>query len=445
MRILVPFGLLLLVATSRAEEQGLDARVAKLEAEVERLNKALDEERAARESQATFRVGRFAVGLAGFLQADAVAYSQASADEIDFSTGQPLNETRFYLRRARLGISADYRIVSVYVEFDANTTTGPVARISAGDVSIRWPSKRPDAPPYVMGSLGLLRIPFGFEVQELDYVRLFLERSNMAKAFFPGEFDLGVRAQGGYRILRYQVAVMNGHPSGDKQFALRDPTHSKDVLGRVGIDVHVGRLHLTGGFSALWGTGFSVGRPATKDGIVWHDTNNDGQVDPTEITGVPGQPAVASQTFTRYAVGADLRVTVDVPKIGELALYGECTWATNLDRGLMPADPVNAGRDLRELGWYVALTQQLTKWAAIGIRYDRYDPDADASEQVAAMLVPRDRTFSTLSVVAAAMYAPYARLSLEYDHNQNALGRTASGAPTTLGSNVVTFRGQVVY
>src|SRR5581483_11402460 len=186
-------------------------------------------------------------------------------------------------------------------------------------------------------------------------------------------------------------------------------------------------------------------RPATKDGIVWHDTNNDGQVDPTELTGVPGQPAVASQTFTRYAVGADLRVTVDVPKIGELAIYGECTWATNLDRGLIPADPVNAGRDLRELGWYVAATQQLTKWAAVGIRYDRYDPDADASEQVAAILVPRDRTFSTLAVVAAAMYAPYARLSLEWDHNKNALGRTASGAPTTLGSDVITIRGQVVY
>lgn len=72
-------------------------------------------------------------------------------------------------------------------------------------------------------------------------------------------------------------------------------------------------------------------------------------------------------------------------------------------------------------------------------------PDADASEQVAAMLVPRDRTFSTLSLVAAAMYAPYARLSLEWDHNKNALGRTASGAPTTLGSDVITLRGQVVY
>jgi hypothetical protein len=426
-RILV-VGLLLLGHSSRAEEQSLDARVAKLEALVERLSRP-----------------RFNFNLSGFIQADAVAYSQASADEIDFSTGQPLNETRFYLRRARLGISADYRIVSAYLEFDANTFQGPVARISAGDVTIKWPTKNPDTLPYLSGSLGLLRIPFGFEVQEFDFVRLFLERSNMAKAFFPGEFDLGVRAQGAYRILRVQLAVMNGHPSGDKQFALRDPTRSKDVVGRAGVDVRVGRMRLTGGLSALWGTGFSPGSGPTKNGLQWNDTNNDGQVSGSEITGLPGQPAIASQTFTRWAVGADLRVTVEVPKIGELALYGECTFASNLDRGLMPADPIGAGRELRELGWYLAATQQLTRWAAIGVRYDRYDPDADATQQIAARLVPRDRTFSTVSIVAAGMYAPYARLSLEYDHNQNALGRTASGAPTSLGSDVITIRGQVVY
>ena len=446
MRLLVPVGLLLLAATSRAEEQGLDARVAKLEAEVDRLNKALDEERSARESQATFRVGRFAVGLAGFLQADAVAYSQASADEIDFSTGQPLNETRFSLRRARLGISADYRIVSAYVEFDANTSSGPVARVSAADVSIRWPSKKPDAPPYVMGSLGLLRIPFGFEVQELDWVRLFLERSNMAKAFFPGEFDLGVRVQGGYRILRYQVAVMNGHPSGDKQFALRDPAQSKDFLGRLGVDTRVvPRVGLQVGLSGLYGTGFHAGTPATKSTIFWNDANLDGQVDPTELMGVLGQPATPSQTFTRYAFGGDARVTCALPRLGELTLYGEVIWASNLDRGLIPADPVGAGRDLREFGWYLAVTQEVTRFALVGVRYDRYDPDADATDRAGARLVPRDQTFSTLAIALAGVWPRYARFTLEWDHNTNALGRSPTGAPATLGGEMVTLRAQVTF
>ena len=48
-----------------------------------------------------------------------------------------------------------------------------------------------------MATLGLMRIPFGFEVQELDYVRPFLERATVLRALFPGEFDLGARLRGG--------------------------------------------------------------------------------------------------------------------------------------------------------------------------------------------------------------------------------------------------------
>jgi hypothetical protein len=266
------------------------------------------------------------------------------------------------------------------------------------------------------------------------------------RALFPGEFDLGARLQGSWRWLRWQLAAMNGHPSGDKQFALVSPTQSKDFLGRVGADTRAHRrLRIVGGLSALWGTGFHRGTPDTKDRIVWRDSNGDGQIDSTELVGVVGQPALPSRTFTRYAVGGDLRVLVDVPRLGELALYGEIVWATNLDRALYIADPIATGRDLRELGWYVAATQQLGSWAALGVRYDRYDPDADAREPVAATIVPRDRSFATLAMVAAAQWRPYARLSLEYDRNWNALGRDASGAPATLGAHLVTLRAQVTF
>src|SRR5690349_10483802 len=104
-----------------------------------------------------------------------------------------------------------------------------------------------------------------------------------------------------------------------------------------------------------------------------------------------------------------------------------------------------AGHDLRELGWYVAVTQQLGRWCAVGVRYDRYDPDADARQQVGAVQVPRDKSFSTLSVVVAAMVQPYGRLSFEWDHNTNALGVAVTGAGATLGGDVLTLRGQVVF
>lgn len=432
-----------LKARADASDRTLAALQSALEAETAARRAA---EEVVRERPSLFRLGGLKVGLAGFVQADAVAYHQASADEIDWATGQPINQTRFLIRRARVRVVADYRYAGGALELDGNTVAGPVARITVAEVFARVPQRDPSQPPWAILVLGLTRVPFGFEVQEQDSVRLFLERSNVMRALFNGEYDLGAKLQGGWRFLRYQLAVMNGHPSGDRQLALQDPLRAKDVLGRVGADGPLGRrVALAAGVSALWGQGFHAGTPPTKDTLVWHDTNLDGQVDPTELQGVLGQPATPSQSFERWAFGADLRLTAQLPRLGELTLYGELVWASNLDRFLVPADPLALGRPLRELGWYVAATQQLGRWAQVGVRYDRYDPDADKTEKVAASTVSRDLTFSTLSVVAALTWGTYARLSLEWDHNTNALGRTASGAPTTLGSDAVTLRGQVAF
>lgn len=421
-------------ATARLDRQAAELRALRVELDAQK------------HEHAAFRLGGLAVTLFGFVQADGVVYSASSVDEVNPSTGAPLNETRFLIRRARLRVDADYRYFEGVLELDGNTVNGPVARITNVEVSGCWPRCNGDRPPLVMGTLGLTRIPFGFEVQEKDYVRLFLERSNVARALFPGEYDLGAKLSGGWRWLRWQAAAMNGHPSGDKQYALVDPTASKDFLGRVGADTRPhGRLSIAGGVSALYGTGFSRGTPSTKNTIVWRDANGDGQIDITEIIGVTGQPATPSRTFSRYALGGDLRVAVELPRVGPLTVAGEIMWATNLDRALYVADPVAAGRDLRELGWYVAVTQQLGRWCAVGVRYDRYDPDADARQQVGANLVPRDKTFSTLSVVAAAMVQPYGRLSFEWDHNTNALAVDVTGAGATLGGDVLTLRGQVVF
>ena len=77
-----------------------------------------------------------------------------------------------------------------------------------------------------------------------------------------------------------------------------------------------------------------------------------------------------------------------------------------------------------------------------GVRFDRYDPDADASELRTGMVVPVDQTLSTLAVTGAVM-VDHARLILEWDHNTNHAGRTVSGVPTNLGDDAVTLRAQV--
>ncbi len=286
--------------------------------------------------------------------------------------------------------------------------------------------------------MGLMKIPFGFEVPELDHVRPFLERSTVMRALFPGEFDLGARLGGSYRAFEWALAAMNGNPIGDKVFPALAPGRTKELVGRIGTraDVAPG-VHFEAGISGDTGLGFHEGTPTTKDVVVWHDDNGDGIVQATEINVIPGSAATASQQFRRFAVGADARLTVRLDPLGELAFRAEIVRGQNLDRGVEYADPVGAGYDLREFGWYVGATQEVTRWAMVGVRYDQYDPDEDASEQSAAQVVPVDRTYRTLALMAMLRYEG-ARLLLEYDRNGNALGRDANGAPTTLRDDALT-------
>lgn len=419
----------------------LAERVQQLEAETRRLAAQLTA-RAAPEPAAG--PAGVTVRVRGFVHADAALYRQESEDQLNEATGQPLNETRFVIRRARLRIEADYRYLGGAFELDGNTVQGPLARILGAEVFVQWPPAA--ATPYVRLTLGLFKIPFGYEVPQADTQRLFLERSSIVRALFPGEYDLGVRVHGGWRFLRYAAAAMNGQPLGERAFAARDPNQSKDFLGRLGVAVAVAApLHLQAGVSGLYGTGFHPGTPATKDVLTWRDDNGDGQVQLSELQALRGTAATASQNFARSAVGVDAQVALQVPRLGELAIYGEVIWAQNLDRALVPADPVAAGRELRELGYYLGLTQELTPYASFGLRYDHYQPDADASQQLGVGRVPVDSSFSTLAVAAAVQQRGLGRLTLEYDHNRNALGRGAGGAPTTLGREAVMLRGQIVF
>jgi hypothetical protein len=80
----------------------------------------------------------------------------------------------------------------------------------------------------------------------------------------------------------------------------------------------------------------------------------------------------------------------------------------------------------------------------IGARYDRYNPDSDASQQRAARLVPIDRSYSTLALMGMVRYES-ARLLVEYDFNGNPLGIAPTGAPATLAADAFTVRAQVVF
>ncbi len=385
------------------------------------------------------------VTLSGFVQADWVVARQSSQDETNTSNGQPLNENRILLRRGHLRADVDQGFVLGSLEIDANTVNGPQLRPIDAEVSFRWPAKPVEGEPYIMATLGLFKTPFGFEVLEADNRRPFLERSTVIRAFFPGEYDLGARIKGGWRFLDYALGIMNGDPIGERSFPGRDPNKSKDLVFRVGAHSEPTKgVRVIGGFSGVTGSGFHQGTPSTKDVLVWRDTNEDGIVSPEEITVIPGTAAAASENFHRFALGADLRVIFDVPVLGELTLRGEVVRGSNIDRGIMPADPVATGRNLREFGWYAGFTQELTRYGMVGVRYDHYNPDGDAQTQLGVNVVPSNSAFSTWAFMGALRYGG-GRFIAEYDHNRNALGRDLNGTPVNLADDSFTLRGEMSF
>jgi hypothetical protein len=390
----------------------------------------------------TLRMARAGYGLTGFLQVDA-PFRQSSQNQLNGSTGEPLNQNRVYLRRARLRFTMDRKYGAGGVELDANTISGPTARAVGAEASVKLPGAD-GAPPLVMLTIGLFKTPFGYEIAQSDRDRLFMERSTAEQALFPGEYDGGVRLSGGWRFVRYALAAMNGEPIGERSYPGRDPNKWKDLVGRLGVETPVaGPVAVWGGVSALSGHGFHRGTTATKDTVQWRDLNDNRTVDTGELTVLPGSAPTPSFDFSRTAVGGDLGVRVSWPVLGETVLYGEAYVAQNLDRGLLPYDPSSpTAAKARELGWYLAGTQQLTPWAAVGVRYDFYNPDRDSTEGRVGRVFTRSRSFRSLAL-AGAFTTPYGRLMVEYDVNRNHQGRDLQGQPTNLKDNALIFRGQV--
>src|SRR5262245_51177045 len=82
-------------AASAGDAAPADAAAKDIGAELERHDRAIRELQAKQEDQASKLA---AVRVSGFAQVDWVAHHQASRDEIDDTTGRPLNQDRFTLR-----------------------------------------------------------------------------------------------------------------------------------------------------------------------------------------------------------------------------------------------------------------------------------------------------------------------------------------------------------
>jgi hypothetical protein len=141
------------------------------------------------------------VDLTGLVQVDSVAWSQASVDELDPGTSQPLNEQRFVIPRARLRAEVHRDAVSAAIELDGNTLNGAVSRLLGAHVRWTYAPGAPEGdPPVLAVTAGLFTIPFGVEVAADVREKPFLEPPAMSRALFPGNFDAGVMAAGSYGL-----------------------------------------------------------------------------------------------------------------------------------------------------------------------------------------------------------------------------------------------------
>ncbi|MCB9546321.1 MAG: hypothetical protein H6706_10760 [Myxococcales bacterium] len=379
----------------------------------------------------------------GLVQAEYRA-SQASVDELADATAAPLNQDAFTLRRARLRAEDEADWTAWVIEADFNTIDGPQAGFRQVEGAVRWRGAGLFEGLEVRLGAGVVPIPFGHEVAgQRDADRLFTERAVFADALFPGQLDVGARLAVAYGVARLTVAVQNGEPLGQAAFPGQDPNAAKDVAGRVEVAGDLSpAVHLAGGLSALTGEGFHAGTSPTKERLQWRDLNEDGIVQTSEITTLPPSAGTPSAGFDRFALGADVRVTIDVPALGPLTLGAEGALATNLDRGLRPADPVRGGRDQRALGGVVQLTQAVGP-VDLGLRADVYAPHLDATEVRAGGTVRAEERWTTLTATVGARVGTGGRLVVEYQRQRDTLGRDAAGRPADLANDAVTGRLQV--
>lgn len=376
--------------------------------------------------------------ISGYLHAQYL-HTQTSQDQLNAS-GQPLNEDEFSLRRARLRFDRAWDYAAASFELDASTLRGPVVGIRRAEASIFYRAQNtPGSAPLVGLMVGILDIPFGFELPESAHERIFMERTLGSSALFPTEMDAGAKLFGSYSVLRYAVAATNGEPV-DRNGLPHDPNAAKDVSGRFGAEVGIGeRLKLGGGTSFVVGKGFHRGQPGRKSVIRWRDENEDGVLQTTEIVATPATGATPSKNFDRWVLGLDLEASIRTA-IGRTIFLGEAFVASSYDRGYVPADPAVSNLDVREAGGYLALAQELTPYALVGVRASLYDPNSDLLETRANETVPKTQTVKTLSALGELRLPGRARLGFQYDYIKDYLARDRVGVPTDAKNNRWTLR-----
>ncbi|APR99303.1 hypothetical protein [Pajaroellobacter abortibovis] len=280
--------------------------------------------------------------------------------------GATTNSVAFRVRRARLkfefSLASTARLIA---EIEPVSSGSPVEKgvlpsfvrnLEAQGI-VRW---SPQVTTVVGG--GIFPVPFGYEIQQSNADRPFVDRSWGALNMWGRVYDTGlyVTTRAFEDRLTGQVAVVNGQVLGEPQFSIQpDLSATKDFSGR--INYNFGPVDI--GVSGYVGRGQLV------------RSGGEGEF---------------FNTYLRLASNAEFGVHVlALPKVGKTRLLSEFTLGQNMDRGLyysFALPRVDDSEDTTSLvktkqrAVWVRLEQDITRWVTLGARFDHYTPDTTISD-----------------------------------------------------------------
>ena len=300
-----------------------------------------------------------------------------------------------------------------------------------------------------MGTIGLFKIPFGFEVVQSDRDRLFLERSTAERALFPGEYDVGARLHGrlALRPLRGRRAERRAdRREAASRCAIRTPPRTS-----TGGSASTRRSRRASGsraaFSGLTGKGFHAGTPATKATVQWNDRNGNGVLRAGRDHGHPGRRGhpVAELPALRARRRPAPRRHDPERSARRCSTASSTGPRTSTAASCRPIRSPSA-RDYREFGALRAPSRRSSgRTRRSGVRYDFYNPDADSTNQVMGAPAADGARLPDAVAWPPRCAAPSGGSSPSTTSTATTTAATSQGNPTNLADNAFIVRGEVSF
>lgn len=358
--------------------------------------------------------------VTGYLQAEWQHYDQTINND-DRAFYSNLVRNLFLIRRGRIKLTHQTEDFKAVVEGDF-TDRG----VSAKDVYLTAGLLEDDL---LNVTVGVFKRP-NYEVEVSSSKREATERSQVIRAFYPGERDLGFKLESTPKLGEdFRPTIQLGMFNGTTQET--DPL--KDIIARVTLPLPLGddsKVKATVG-----GTFYYGGIPQPEDTVVKFE--NEKQI----LAFEDGSDSWRGWGNRRHA-GVEAQVEADILPFGTTKLHGEFLTGTRPSaivrealRAVQSGDstviqPVAIPTVLlrNQMGYYVALTQGLGKKYQASIRYDFYDRNTDLSGEENG-LAPSDRSSSVLGFGLLGTFGPV-RITAWYE-----IPTYGSGEATYLDDN----------